>query len=80
MESHTTTMAQALQDELLYMLKEREEEIIISLVRAHRGGEVSDNLLRTAFASIVELRVLVDKLRDRITKHEREVEEIVNNT
>jgi hypothetical protein len=78
MEEHTVTIAEVLQNELLFLLKEREEDIIISLVRAHRTGEVSDILLRTAFASIVELRVLKDKLQERKAKHEREVAKIVN--
>ena len=79
MEVERTSMAQALQDELLYMLREREEEIIKSLVRAHRGGEVSDNLLRTSFARIVELRGLIDILRQRIDEHERALEKLMKS-
>lgn len=78
-EIHKITMAQALQDELLYILKEREEEVISSLIRAYRGGEVSDHFLRTSFASIFELRTLRERLLQRINDHEQEVARLVNN-
>ena len=73
-EINTASLGQLIQREVSFHLREREEEIINSLIRAFKGKRATNEFLWTACSGIVELRGIAERLVTRIKKQEEEAQ------